>query len=49
MNIVPPHTKTDRYFWGADDDTKNVFNDFIDAIEIENLELKVKNQFNNCN
>jgi hypothetical protein len=43
------HTKTDRYFWGLDDGTVNVFNDFIDAIDIENLELKIKKQFNTCN
>ena len=43
-----PHKKTDRYFWGTDDGTTNVFNDFIDAIDIENLELKIKKQFNTC-
>ena len=44
-----PHIKTDRYFWGTDNGTTNVFNDFIDAIDIENMELKIKKQFNTCN
>lgn len=42
------YTKIDRLFWGKEGLYKNegnIFNDFIDAIEINNLELKFKN---NC-
>ncbi len=38
-------------YWGGGDvggqDTKNLFKNFVDAIEIKNLELKLK-YFNNC-
>jgi hypothetical protein len=37
------HTKTDRMFWGKNQ--KAAFGDYVDAIHIQNLELKVK-QFN---
>lgn len=40
-----PHTKTDRLYWGRTGlygNTGNLFNDFIDAIEIENMTLKLK-------
>ena len=40
-----PHTKTDRLYWGKNGLYKlenNVFNDFIDAIEITNLRLQTK-------
>lgn len=43
------HTKIDRLFWGKNGlygNTGNVFNDFIDAIEIKNLNLNVK--LNTC-
>ena len=42
-NVDPglvPHTKTDRVFWGRSD--KNVFNDRLDAIEINNLTLELR-------
>lgn len=38
----PPHTKTDRYFWGTQSgaiNIKNVFSDPVDAIEISNLKI----------
>lgn len=41
-----PHVKVDRVFWGKDGlygNTGNMFNDFIDAIEIKNLELTILN------
>ena len=44
------HNKTDRFFFGRNglyDEDGNVFNDAIDVIDVENLELKVHTQ-NNC-
>lgn len=35
--------KWDRYFWGADVIDKNIFTDYIDAIEIESINLKLDN------
>ncbi len=38
--VYPDHNKIDRYFWGREGlygNTGNIFNDFIDAIEIDNL------------
>lgn len=41
------HRKTDRPYWGGDEtpggagDKPNMFNDFIDAIQIRNLKLKI--------
>jgi hypothetical protein len=46
-----PHTKIDRVFWGKNGlygNTANHFNDYIDAIEIQNLELEILNHSNNC-
>ena len=43
------HDQTDRYYWGRSGlygNTGNTFNDYLDAIEIENLRLKIKN--NHC-
>jgi len=40
------HTKIDRLFWGKNGlygNTGNIFNDYIDAIEINNLELIINN------
>ena len=40
------HTKYDRYFWGKTGlygNSGNMFNDHIDAIEIQNLTLRVNN------
>lgn len=34
-----PHKKTDRLYWGSQVKAKNVFNSYIDAIEISNLNL----------
>lgn len=34
------YDKTDRLYWGKNN--SNLFNDFIDAIEIENLKLQIK-------
>jgi hypothetical protein len=39
----PDHTKTDRMFWGKNKEA--VFCDYVDAVHIQNLSLKVK-QFN---
>lgn len=39
------HTKIDRLYWGREGlygNEKNVFNDYIDCIEIRDLKLKVK-------
>jgi hypothetical protein len=48
----PKHTKIDRPYWGGTEtgngETKNMFSDFIDAIEIKDLELSVKHQQANC-
>lgn len=35
-----PHNKTDRAYWGGDN--KNMFSDYIDAVEISGLKLSVK-------
>lgn len=40
-----PHTKTDRLYWGRNGlfgQNNNLFNDYIDCIEITNLNLKIK-------
>lgn len=36
-------TKWDRYFWGSDLAGKNPLNDYIDAVEIESIKLKLNN------
>ena len=38
---------TDRYFWGGSIENKNIFNDFIDAVEIKSIQLTVYNE--HCN
>lgn len=41
----PAHTKTDHYFWGREGvlgNTGGIFGDWVDCVEIENLELKIK-------
>jgi hypothetical protein len=43
-----PHVKIDRVYYGSEGNNKNIFNDYIDAIEIKNLELKILNNFKNC-
>lgn len=42
------HSKTNRYFLGSNNITvnKNTLNDYVDAVEIENLNLKF--YYNNC-
>lgn len=43
------HTKYDRVFWGSisnADGTYNMFNDYLDAIELQNVKLTFLN--NNC-
>lgn len=45
------HTKIDRVFWGKAGlygNTSNMFNDYIDAIELQNLELEILNNFKQC-
>ena len=40
-----PHTKTDRMYWGKKGlygNEGNIFGDYIDAIEIQNLSLTIK-------
>ena len=44
------HQKIDRFFWGTESNKNNkanIFNDYIDCIEIKNLKLKVLKS--NCN
>lgn len=44
-NEIPSHTKTDQMYWGKSGlygSEGNIFGDHIDAIEIQNLELKIK-------
>jgi hypothetical protein len=46
-----PHTKIDRVFWGKTGlygNDSNIFNDYIDAIEIQNLQLSVYNNVKIC-
>jgi hypothetical protein len=41
------HTKIDRPYWGGQDSgngVANLFNDFIDAVQIKNLKLTIKNK-----
>lgn len=43
-NIDYPHKMTNRYYWGRSGlfgNDKNIFNDWVDAIEINNLKLKI--------
>jgi hypothetical protein len=41
-----PHDKIDRLYWGSEATNQNVFTDYVDAIEIQNLNLKYKQK--NC-
>ncbi len=50
-NSIPfiSHSATDRYFWGTElnkNSTKNIVNDFLDAVDIKELNIKVNQQ--NC-
>lgn len=43
--IFPTHSKKDKYFWGSElngNNTATILNDYLDAIEIKNLDLRVK-------
>ena len=40
-------TKIDCFFYGSNLSDKNVLNDFVDAIEIQSITLKINNNF--CN
>jgi len=48
INVDPglvPHNKIDRLYWGRNglyNNESNVFNDYIDAIEIQNLSLELR-------
>lgn len=46
-----PHTKTDRVYWGKQGlygNEGNIFQDRIDAIEITELNLKIKSHIKTC-
>ncbi len=45
MNRVLSHTVTDRYYWG--EEQAQLIGDVFDCMEINNLELQIKNN-NNC-
>lgn len=36
-------TKYDCYFYGSSENNKNIFNDYVDAIDIESITLRLKN------
>jgi hypothetical protein len=38
------HDKYDRSYWGSDVIDKNMLNDYVDAIDIQNLQLKIDYQ-----
>lgn len=37
-------SETDMYFYGSQINDKNIFNDYIDAIELDNIKMNVKNK-----
>jgi hypothetical protein len=42
---VPPHRKTDRLYWGREaliGNTANLFEDWVDCIELQSVKLKLK-------
>jgi hypothetical protein len=44
-----PHTKIERYYWGKEgefNNTQSIFGDWLDAIEVRDLKLKVKDKIN---
>lgn len=48
---IVPHTKTDRVYWGKtgiNGNEANVFDDYLDAIEITDLELELYNNVKIC-
>lgn len=36
--------ETDMYFYGSQINNKNIFNDYIDAIELKNIQVNIKNK-----
>lgn len=38
------YDETDMYFYGSEINKKNVFNDYIDAIELKNIKVNIKNK-----
>jgi len=38
------YDETDMYFYGSQINSKNVFNDYIDAIELKNIQVNIKNK-----
>jgi hypothetical protein len=43
---LPRHTEIERYYWGRQGlygNEGNILNDYVDCIEIENLEVRIKN------
>lgn len=38
------YSETDMYFYGSEINDKNIFNDYIDAIELKNIQLNIKNK-----
>lgn len=37
-------TETDMYYYGSQINDKNIFNDYIDAIELKNIKVNIKNK-----
>jgi len=43
-----PHRKTNRYYWGKEGlfgNEGNIFNDWVDCVEIENLKVKIVDNY----
>jgi len=38
------YKETDMYFYGSQINNKNIFNDYIDAIELKDIQLNIKNK-----
>ncbi len=38
------YTEIDRYYYGSTIENKNVFNDYVDCIEIQNLQVTINNK-----
>lgn len=38
------YDETDMYFYGSQINDKNIFNDYIDAIELKNIQVNIKNK-----
>ena len=48
-NHLIPHTYTERYFLGTEAQNQNVFNDFVDAIQLNFKSLSLVNLYEGCN